>query len=133
MLSFRFSSISLSVSGSNVIRLLARREICPRSKRFSKRLRGGASESISELSNGPKSEAASDAKRGLISWYEHFLYYFVVVSLFTTRNMLFLTHFSRMKKHALSVWQTCCLIRFILLLLFILFILHSLLFIFLLF
>ncbi|CBI37214.3 unnamed protein product, partial [Vitis vinifera] len=54
----------------NVLQLLAQREICPRSKQFPKRLWGGSSEQNAESFFGPKSEAARDARRGLISWVE---------------------------------------------------------------
>lgn len=57
-------------SGRNVLQLLAQREICPRSKQFPKRLWGGSSEQNAESFFGPKSEAARDARRGLISWVE---------------------------------------------------------------
>lgn len=58
-------------SGSNVFRLLARREISPRTKNSSKRLWGEASTSKWNFDSfGPRIEAARDARNGLISWVE---------------------------------------------------------------
>ncbi|XP_077250879.1 uncharacterized protein LOC143890184 isoform X2 [Tasmannia lanceolata] len=59
---------STSRHGGNVFRLLALREISPRTKRSSKRLWGEASKwSVDCI--GPKCEA-TDARHGLISWLE---------------------------------------------------------------
>lgn len=55
-------------SGGNVFRLLARREVCPRTKNSSKRLWGEASKSHFD-SVGSRCEAVLDARRGLVSWY----------------------------------------------------------------
>ncbi|KAJ4950455.1 hypothetical protein NE237_027287 [Protea cynaroides] len=57
-----------SYSGNNVCRLLAWREISPRTKHLSRRLWGEASRCSTD-SSGPKCEV-TDAKLGLISWVE---------------------------------------------------------------
>lgn len=56
-------------SGSNVYRLLARREVAPRTKHSLKRLWGDASK-WHHNSIGPRCEAARNARCGLISWVE---------------------------------------------------------------
>ncbi|PQQ00851.1 hypothetical protein Pyn_39730 [Prunus yedoensis var. nudiflora] len=56
-------------SVSNVLRLLARREVSPRTKNSSKKLWGEASKSHSD-SIGSRCEAARDARHGLVSWVE---------------------------------------------------------------
>ncbi|KAK9287832.1 hypothetical protein L1049_016274 [Liquidambar formosana] len=56
-------------SGTNVFRLLARREVCPRTKHSSKRLWGKASK-LHLDSFGPRCEAVRDARHGLVSWVE---------------------------------------------------------------
>ncbi|KAM2657535.1 hypothetical protein EV1_012885 [Malus domestica] len=56
-------------SGSNVLRLLAQREVSPQTKHWSKKLWGEPSKSNSD-SVGPKFEAARDARHSLISWVE---------------------------------------------------------------
>lgn len=65
-------SFKLFFSGSNVFRLLALREISPRTKYLSKRLWGEASK-CSVRSNRVKSEG-TDPRHGLISWYSIFLF-----------------------------------------------------------
>ena len=55
-------------SGGNVFRLLARREVCPRTKNSSKRLWGEGSK-LHLDSVGSRHEAAIDARQGLVSWY----------------------------------------------------------------
>ncbi|KAL6292342.1 hypothetical protein ACE6H2_000484 [Prunus campanulata] len=56
-------------SVSNVLRLLARREVSPQTKNSSKKLWGEASKSHSD-SIGSRCEAARDARHGLVSWVE---------------------------------------------------------------
>ncbi|PSR98346.1 Activating molecule in BECN1-regulated autophagy protein [Actinidia chinensis var. chinensis] len=56
-------------SGSNVVLLLARREVAPRTKHSSKKLWGEASNCHLD-SFGLKQEAARDARQGLVSWVE---------------------------------------------------------------
>ncbi|KAB2599902.1 hypothetical protein D8674_010173 [Pyrus ussuriensis x Pyrus communis] len=56
-------------SGSNVLRLLARREVSPQTKHWSKKLWGEPSKSNSD-SVGQKFEAARDVRHSLISWVE---------------------------------------------------------------
>ncbi|KAG5560495.1 hypothetical protein RHGRI_003720 [Rhododendron griersonianum] len=53
-------------SGSNVFRLLAQREVSPRTKRCSKKFCGAAS----KFHVDSKCEAAGDARHGLVSWVE---------------------------------------------------------------
>ncbi|KAI8566589.1 hypothetical protein RHMOL_Rhmol02G0052600 [Rhododendron molle] len=53
-------------SGSNVFRLLAQREVSPRTKRCSKKFCGAAS----KFHVDSKCEAAGDARQGLVSWVE---------------------------------------------------------------
>lgn len=57
-------------SGSNVFRLLAQREVSPRTKRSSKRLWVDASKSHIDSFGPRREEAVRDAKHGLISWVE---------------------------------------------------------------
>lgn len=57
----------VSGSVSNVLRLLARREVSPQTKNSSKKLWGEASKSHSD-SIGSRCEAARDARHGLVSW-----------------------------------------------------------------
>ncbi|KAJ7955515.1 Transducin family protein / WD-40 repeat family protein [Quillaja saponaria] len=56
-------------SSSNVLLLLARRELAPRTKQASKRLREGVSK-LPHDSFGLRSELVQDARRGLVSWVE---------------------------------------------------------------
>ncbi|XP_068326594.1 uncharacterized protein [Pyrus communis] len=56
-------------SVSNVLRLLARREVSPQTKHWSKKLWGEPPESNSD-SVGPKFETARDARHSLVSWVE---------------------------------------------------------------
>ncbi|RXH71316.1 hypothetical protein DVH24_018671 [Malus domestica] len=56
-------------SVSNVLRLLARREVSPQTKHWSKKLWGEPLKSNSD-SVGPKFETARDARHSLVSWVE---------------------------------------------------------------
>uniref|UniRef100_A0A2P2MJ51 Uncharacterized protein LOC105125661 isoform X2 n=1 Tax=Rhizophora mucronata TaxID=61149 RepID=A0A2P2MJ51_RHIMU len=57
-------------SSRNVLCLLVRREICPKTKNVPKMRWGGVSQSNANLISTPKSKVTRDAKRGLISWVE---------------------------------------------------------------
>lgn len=57
-------------SGRNVFRLLAQREISPKTKYMPKRKWGEASKRDPSSSSRPNSEPVRDAKSGLISWVE---------------------------------------------------------------
>lgn len=67
----------LGPSGGNVFRLLARREICPRTKCLSKKQWGEAPRQNHDSLFVLKNEAKRDARRGLSSWYCHWFSSFI--------------------------------------------------------
>jgi hypothetical protein len=85
-----YSAISNIFSGRNIFCLIKLREISPRIKHVPKRQWGEASKPE------PKSEAARDPRRGLLSWYMQ------TVSLSLLFQVIFLFYFIFLRwKHAI--------------------------------
>ncbi|KAK6286533.1 hypothetical protein POUND7_012712 [Theobroma cacao] len=64
------SSTNLHRSGKNVLHLLGKREVSPRTKYTPERRWGEAPKQNANSSSGPNIEPIGDARRGLISWAE---------------------------------------------------------------